>query len=314
MGQVRVQTVTLEKGWNAVWLEVQPEDATPEEVFAGADVDMVAGYVKPVSAAQFAKNNAVNVQSLSGWSVWYAPHRADASLSRLFKLGADAGYLVHALEAAEVTVRGTVSGRAYAWTPNRFNLAGFTVASQGAPTFGQFFQSSSAHSHDKVYRLHNGAWRQVTNPATEVMRPGEAFWIYCDGASAFQGPLSVKANTPAGLALSGTKVGDVAFVNVARHPVAFTLSLVAGEGNDTPPMAAVVRSIVPEAEAVTDMPIDFADGAWTQELPVLEAGEAFAIPFVLRVTAMEKGSQSGLLKITTDLGTETWVPVRTEYQ
>jgi len=308
--QTRVQTVALEKGWNAVWLEVQPEFASPGDVFGDAPVDIVAGYVKPVSEAQFAKSTAVNVQSLSGWNVWYAPHRADAPLSRLRQLRGDMGYLVHALAPATVTVRGTVSGAAFCWTPNRFNLAGFTVAAQGAPTFRQFFQGSPAHNHNKVYRLAEGVWRQVLNPDAEAMRPGEAFWVFCAGGSDWQGPLAVAANASAGLMLVGALPGEVTFKNASPHPLGVTLALVTEDGNAALPLAAVIKAVLPDTAGVTDVPIDFPDGAWSQDFPALEAGGGLKLPFALRIKEAAQGGSTGLLKVTTDLGTETWVPVR----
>jgi len=313
LAQTRVQTVALEKGWNAVWLEVQPVAPSLGEIFADAPVDIVAGFAKPVSEAQFVKNTTVNLQSLSGWNVWYAPHRADAPLSRLQQMTADMGYLVHALEPVTLTVRGTVSGAAPKWTPNRFNLVGVTVAAQGGPTFRQFFQGSGAHNHNKIYRLVNGIWRQVLASDAEAPRPGEAFWIYCDGGSAFQGPVAVTPNTPSGLALVGTMTGDVTFLNASPHPLTITLALVTDEGNAALPLAAVVRTVLPDETAMADMPIDFPDGAWTQDFPAFESGAGVTLPFALRIKEMAKGSYTGLLKVTTDLGTERWVPVRAEY-
>jgi len=313
LAQTRTQTVALEKGWNAVWLEVQPVDASPADVFAGLPVDIVAGYATPVSEAQFVKNTAVNVQSLAGWNVWYAPHRADAPLTQLQRLNADMGLLVHALEPATLTLHGTVTGRAFRWTPNRFNLAGFTVAAQGGPTFRQFFQGSPAHNHNKIYRLANGIWRQVLNPDAEAFRPGEAFWIYCASGSDYQGPLSVKANTPMGLALNGALPGELTFRNAAPHPLGLTLALVTDEGNAALPLAAVVKAILPEASGLTSMPIDFPDGAWTQAFPEVAAGKGLSLPIALRVKDFAPGSYTGLLKATSDIGTETWIPVRVEY-
>ena len=311
--QTRTQTVALEKGWNAVWLEVQPSDPNPANVFADASVDVVAGYIQPVSEAQFVKRTTVNLQTLAGWNVWYAPHRADASLSRLQRLTANMGYLVHALEPAVVTVSGEVTGRAIRWTPNRFNLVGFSVAAQGAPTFRQFFEGSKAHNHNKVYRLMNGVWRQVVNTDAEAMRLGEAFWIYCDGGSEFQGPLSVQANTSAGLMLTDAATGELTFRNVTKHPLGFTVELVAGEGNALPPMAAVIKTVLPNTVGLANMPVDLPDGAWSQNFPVLEANGGISFPLSLRIKDLARGDYAGLLKVTTDLGTETWVPLRAMY-
>ena len=306
----RTQTLDLASGWNAVWLEVAPEADSPAALFDGKPVDIVAAYTLPVSEAQFAKNTAVNMQALAGWNVWYAPHRADASLSRLGRLSANAGYLVHALEATTLSVRGEVLPEQVRWTPNRFSFVGFSVAAAGAPTFKQFFQGSPAHNHNKIYRLANGVWRQVLQPDAEMLRSGEAFWIYSEGASAYQGPLSVKGNSSLGLVLADSVKGNVVFRNATPHPLAFALEQVTADGQAGIPLAAVISVAVSNMIGRVDAPVDFPDGAWRQDFPAFAAGGGLTLPLVLRVSDLPPGEHSGLLKVTTDLGTETWLPVR----
>ncbi|MDD4017427.1 MAG: hypothetical protein PHV28_05730 [Kiritimatiellae bacterium] len=308
-GAWRTQTVSLEKGWNAVWLEVDPEAATPEDVFAGKPVDIVAAYTLPVSEAQFANNPTVNVQTLAGWTVWYAPHRADAPLSRLGRLTGNKGYLVHALELTTLEMRGTVQMSAVRWTPDSYNLVGFSVQMPGGPTFKQFFQGSPAHNHNKIYRLLNGTWRRVLEPDAESLRAGEAFWIYCDGASDYPGPLQVSSSSKVGVLLTETGSGNVSFLNRTVHPLAFTLEQVT-DGNSDVPMAALVTTykdnVVGQAG---DAPVGFPAGAWSQAFPEYEAGTGVTLPLALRPQGLAKGTYTSLLKVTTDLGSVTYVPV-----
>jgi hypothetical protein len=312
--QTRIQTVALSEGWNAVWLEVTPEAGSPEALFAGKPVDVVAAYALPASEAQFAKNAAVNMQSLAGWNVWYAPHRADASLTRLRQLKANTGYLVHALEAATVDVRGEVLADRVRWLPDRYNFIGFSVARSGSPTFRQFFQGSPAHNHNKLYRLVSGVWRQVLQPDAEALRSGEAFWIYCEGASDYQGPLWVAANSSLGLVLGDSTKGSLTFRNATTHPLAFALEQVAEDGQGGLPLSAVISASVSNAIGRVDAPVAFPDGAWRQEFPAMDAGEGLTLPLVLRVKDAPPGEHTGLLKVTSDLGTETWLPVRASRQ
>ena len=308
--QTRPQTVALEKGWNAVWLEVQPTNASVTAFFAGMPVDIVAAYTLPVSEAQFVKNTAVNVQTLAGWNVWYAPYRADAPLTRLDMLAVNTGYLIHALDAVTLTFSGEVVAERIRWTPNSYNLVGFPVAARGGPTFSEFFQGPAAHNHNKIYRLVNGGWRQVLNPANETLRSGEAFWVYCDGASDFQGPLSVKASSTLGLVLGDATKGSIEFRNASAHPLAFSLEQVPEAGKAALPLASVIMMPSSNTIAMVDMPIDFPDGTWVQDFPAFDAGKGMTLPVMLRVGDVKPGTYSGLLKITTDLGTETWLPVR----
>jgi hypothetical protein len=308
-GTLRTQALALAKGWNAVWLEVEPEAATPEEIFAGKPVDIVAAYTLPVSEAQFANNPTVNVQTLAGWAVWYAPHRADAPLSRLGRLNGNKGYLIHALEPATLEIRGSVLMADVRWTPNCYNLVGFSVQTPGGPTFKQFFQGAPAHNHNRIYRLVNGTWRQVLAPDVETLRAGEAFWIYCEGASDYPGPLQVTCSAKVGVCLTETGASNVSFLNRTAHPLAFTLEQVT-DGNSGVPMTALVKTykenVVGQAG---DAPVDFPAGPWSQVFPEYESGTGVTLPLALRPQGLAKGTYTSLLKVTTDLGSVKYVPV-----
>jgi hypothetical protein len=307
--QTRAQTVSLAKGWNAVWLEVEPETVSPAALFEGRPVDIVAAYTLPVTEAQFAKSPSVNMQTLAGWNVWYAPNRADSSLSRLGRLDGNKGYLIHALAAATLEIRGVVRLAEVRWTPDCYNLVGFSVQTPGGPTFKQFFQSSPAHNHNKIYRLVSGTWRQVLAPDAETMRAGEAFWIYCDGASDYPGPLQVSSSAKLGVYLTENGTCNVSFLNRTLHPLAFTLEQVTA-GNSDVPMSALVstfkNNVIGQAG---NAPVDFPAGAWSQVFPEYEAGTGVTLPLALRPQGLAKGTHTSLLKVTTDLGSVTYVPV-----
>jgi len=306
---LRTQTLRLEKGWNAVWLEVEPEAASLAALFEGQPVDIVAAFTLPVSEAQFAKSTAINVQTLGGWTVWFAPHRADAKLSRLGRLSGNRGYLMHALEPATLEIRGDVRLAQVRWTPDSYNLVGFSVESPGGPTFKQFFQGSPAHNHNKIYRLAGGAWRQVLAPDAEAMRAGEAFWIFCDGASDYPGPLQVSSSALLGVHLTDAGTCNLSFLNRMGHPLAFRLEH-APEGNSEVPMSALISvlkdNVIGQAGQAR---VNFPAGAWTQAFPEYETGAGVTLPLALRPQGLAKGDYASLLKVTTDLGSVTYVPV-----
>jgi hypothetical protein len=176
---IRTQTLALAAGWNAVFLEVDPTESEPAILFAAHPVDVVATLGTPTPAAQFVRNAGVDLFKAYGWAVWYAPARPDAFLSTLYAVQGGKAYLIHATTNAALTVSGTVPPLQMNWIPDAFNFAGFAVQNPGAPTFEQFFGGSTAHQHNRIYRLVNGTWRQVLDPGAQTMRAGEAFWIYC---------------------------------------------------------------------------------------------------------------------------------------
>jgi hypothetical protein len=185
-------------------------------------VDVVATFSAPTRGAQFVRDPSASLLGTYGWSVWYAPARSDAFLTTLRAVYGAQPYLVHATTNVDLRISGTVALGKLAWTPHAFNFVGFSVE-DAAPTFQQFFRGSSAHNHNRIYRLVDGTWRQVLDPAAEAMRPGEAFWIYCDGRSDYPGPLQVTSRLRSGVMLTSRGGGEVTFRNRADHPLAFRL-------------------------------------------------------------------------------------------
>ena len=208
--------------------------------------------------------------------MWYAPDRPDAFLSTLHAIHGQRGYLIHASRAFTWRVTGAVVPEEIQWTPNAFNLVGFTVAAGAPPTFAQFFAGSPAHQHNRIYRLEDGNWRRVSDPSGEAMREGEAFWIYCDGASSYQGPLRVQTLLRQQVVLtSGT--ADLILRNESSHPVVASVQHVPSVGPPVP-LSIVVQTITEGVPAVRRMAAPQPAGAWTQELPSIEAGESRGFP------------------------------------
>lgn len=190
------QSIALAPGWNAVYLEVDPANPSPESIFSALPVDAVAAYDAVRSGAQFVNDPGVDMSLAQGWAVWYTPQRPDAFLSNLYEMQGGKPYLVHATTNATLSLSGETPPSLQKWRPDSFNFVGFTVQSPGAPTFAQFFGPSPAHSHNRIYRLAGGKWRQVLKPETEAMKAGEAFWIYCDGPSDYTGRLRCPRHLP----------------------------------------------------------------------------------------------------------------------
>jgi len=169
-GSTMTQSISLNTGWNAVYLEVDPDTPAPEQVFAGLPVDTVATHDVSHHGAQFVKNPAADLSLAQGWAVWYAQSRPDAFLSNLYEVQGAKAYLIHATTNATLTLTGEVPPVLTTWKPDAFNFVGFSLQDPGAPTFAQFFAGSSAHTPGRIYRLSEGIWRQVLDPGAETMR------------------------------------------------------------------------------------------------------------------------------------------------
>lgn len=306
-GHRRVQEIALSKGWNAVFLEVEPSDGLPERAFAGLPVDRVATWYGGPVSNQFVTDPGVDLFKSKGWSVWYAPGLPEAFLKSLDVIEGNRAYLIHARQACQWRAAGRALPTQVTWRADAFNFVGFPVRSPGGPTFAQFFAGSKAHAGQAIYRLADGRWRRVLQPAAESMRSGEAFWIFCKGPSHYQGPLRVETASRLGLLL-GRGAGEVILRNASPHPLGAGISHVPGDAFPLP-LSILVRAYGSAAAPVTPVPVSMPAGAWDQPVPPLETGASLAIPLECRGAEMGRAKQGSLLKITSDLGTEHWVPL-----
>lgn len=190
------QTLTLDYGWNAVWLEVAPVDAdgnaqTSEQVFQSADfiVDQVGSPVGRLGTAEFTADPQT-LFNQGGWDVWTLT--SPSAQSGVVPVRGNHPYLVHISPNAGVSaadgdpagslaVTGEVRFYAPEWEKGDFNLVGFGVS--GTPTFDAFFAGSglvidaTLGTDALVQRLDtaSGAW--VAVDGTDAIESGEAYWV-----------------------------------------------------------------------------------------------------------------------------------------
>ena len=304
----RTQVIELNKGWNAVYLEVAPLDASPAKVFASLPVDMAAVFFAGNTVSeQYITNPGINLSKAKGWGMWYSKDRAESFLSTLGGIYGQQAYLVHAKSAVRWNLTGNVNPSNVRWRPNAYNLVGFGVRTQGAPSFGEYFADSEAHKQQPIYRLVNDTWKKVTQPDAEAMRSGEAFWIYCKNGSTYQGPMGVELPLEQGVTLAG-RSSSFTLRNQSSHPITATLERVS-VGSAELPVSILLTAYGDPANPVKTVAVEKPASPWTQDLPTLEKGAAIAVPLKARSLEMTQSRQVGLLKITTDMGTETWVPM-----
>jgi len=305
---LRSQTIALETGWNAVYLEVDPPVSDPSSLFAGTPVGVVASHVSANRGAQFVLNPAADLLSSYGWSIWYAPERPDAFLTTLHSIYGGKPYLMFSATNVTLEISGSTVPERVSWTPDAYNFVGFSVSQPGAPTFDQFFGGSQALHHNKIYRLVNGTWRQTLKPAEESMRSGEAFWIYCDGRTDYTGPLQVSTRPVSGVNLSSHGGSVITFRNHTAYPLAFFVEHLTDPASPIP-ISTPMRVLDQETGEMATRSVHFDAGYFRQEFPALEAGMAISWPLSLRLQDAGPGERYSLLKVTTEMGTITYIPV-----
>jgi hypothetical protein len=200
------QNITLQPGWNAVWLEVEPEANQTNAVFENLPVSSVWTRLERTSSAEFIQSVSEAAFAKAGWQRWFPPSREESVLNNLFTVQANRAYLIkHSGDTPVVwNLTGRPSLRRPDWLPDSFTLRGAPVDPAAPPTFLDFFRHSPAHSTggtglQPIYRLNNtsGEWQQVQ--PSDLIQHGEAYWIFTNGASDYAAPLDVRVELGDGL-------------------------------------------------------------------------------------------------------------------
>jgi hypothetical protein len=298
----RTQTLQLQRGWNAVYLEVIPTNADPASVFAGAPVNIVATFLGVETSVQFIRDPAAIGWKKEGWGVWYAPRRPDSFLTSLHAMTGYRAYLIQAERDFTWNVEGHVELSRVVWKADSYNFTGFTLDPASPPTFDQFFGGSKAHRSSRIFRLENDHWSLVTNPTGTVMRASEAFWVECKGGSDYQGPLRIKSPDGNRLSFGDRIQSHLMVANESRDPAAVEVETIgAGAGL---PLAYTISAITDKGtqDEDTDLPSRHAFGT-------LEAGAGSSLRLKVRRDRMNSPTGSALLKISNGAGALVWVPV-----
>jgi hypothetical protein len=296
---VRTQTIALEAGWNAVYLEVDPLDNEPDIVFEGTPFEIVARRFAASSTVQFICDPEERPWNEPGWGVWYAPDRPDHFLSSLHAIHGNHAYLILSRDDFLWQVTGRVQLRPYRWQAHSFNLTGFSVDPGAPPSFDTFFAGANGLIGQRIFRLVDGKWNRVTS-GTARMRSGEACWIYCEGQTSYQGPLDWNVPGIRGLDFGErTEELEVSFSNRIGIPTRIDVEWVSGEL----PLFHAQRS--PETLLATGSPLPAV-----LSFPNVAAGDSRSLRLQVRREWMGAAAQSSLLRVTSDTGFQVWVPVQ----
>jgi len=188
------QTIHLIPGWNAVFLEVDPQPRDCDIVFSGIPVESVWAWNRRFKSVQFVQDPRTLLPDQPEWLTFHPSSSPNAFLTNLFIVQGGRPYLIKlgGTQPVNFVLTGRPRIRTIAWMADSFNFVGAYLSETAPPTFEAFFAPSPAHAGEPIYRMgSDGRWQKVAQPATETMRRGEAYWVYCRGESKYQGPLSV---------------------------------------------------------------------------------------------------------------------------
>lgn len=321
------QEQALTSGWNSVYLYVQPSNPSCDALFAGLPIEQVCAFNDVFSSVEYTVDPTDYDPNGTGWLQWCPSTNVLASSRNLYQLQVGKGYLIKVSTGSSVTLRitGVPECRPVVWRENRYNLVGFLVNTNPAPTFAEFFSGSNAHT-GKVYRLEGGmnaTWAAISR--TERMRPGEAFWIYVAGASQFQGPLEFPDLPRAGLDYGDT-LQELA-LNI-RNAGSTNRTVTITYRASSPPVAGSGVSMLAGVTPLSWWDLsggawgqwrNFASNVWGSVTRVLTNGEETAVQFAVRRQDMapfqpppgETGHYAGVLEVLSG-GARALIPVQAQ--
>jgi hypothetical protein len=313
-GQHAQQTVSLAKGWNAVYLQVEPDDARCSVVFGDWPVSSVSLYNMARMYAQFIESPSEPVSSPVEFLTWSPGVPAGAN--GFNQVLAGQSYLIYALSSCVRTLTGRPAVPRIAWVPstNACNLVGFR--SGAGATFGTYLSGAGFDASQlAVYAVSgtNSAKPTLvrvggfTGLNTAPIDAAKAYFIACDKVSSFSGPVKVYPEGTIGLGFpTNSSYQTLRMKNESGSALAVTLTV-----TNSAILPSGAQPVLPPLQA-------FDSGAgWlplTHLVRTLQPGEDWSLTLALDRTGMTAGLLYGGVLVCSDAaGGRVEVPLEAEY-
>lgn len=262
-----VEQHTLQPGWNAVYLQVEPGDPSPAAVFDHPAIEQVWTESVSGTSTQFITNINEPDWNVKAGLRFVPASRPDSFVTNLYSILGNTGYLVKVSGAAPVnlSVTGEPSLRPVNWRANSFTLSGLSLDPGDSISVGDYFLNSPPHSGQKLLTLNSsGNWIEPA-PST-VAAPGKAYWVFSTSGSTHEGPLRVQPPNQDGILFAGEITSaDVTLENLSAVPMQVTLT-------NTESLPLVYKSYDPLTGAIWPAFSNFSITLGAFETRILEIG------------------------------------------
>ena len=300
------ETITLAKGWNAIYLESTPTNAACAEFFAGAPVERVASYQSDAysSTRQIADDGSTIDQKPVSYSVWVP---GDAAASTMTALAGGRVYMVYATGIWEKTFLGVPAAPRQTWRATSdetgfMNLVGVSADTNVSVNAKEYFGEGPFGTASGVaYKI---AGTKTAAPtflslgigAKSKVQGGKAYALTATKDGDWPGVVGVQGDG----VVFGTDANYASITvrncGTTNHVFKFSISASADETELVPPLSRRLPRIdaisAPGFTNVTDV-------AWTVELA---AGEHTDQVFSLDRSQLEAGKKYGAILTIEDLG------------
>ena len=310
------ETMTLAKGWNAIYLESTPTNALCDAFFDGAPVERVASYQSDAysSTRQIADDGSTIDQKPLSYRVWVP---GDETASTLTALRGGCVYLIYAKDVWTTTFLGVPAAPRQTWRATSgetgfMNLVGVSADTNASMTAKAYFgEGPFGTANGIAYQIKGTKESEPTFSkflnARVTMQGGKAYALTATkdgdwpGVIGFLGSASVEFGS-----------GDFASVTLKNFGTTnhtFRVTVVKSEMDEAqeafPPLGALKRKVRDEHgnESWTNVT---QDAFWDIEL----APDALAVQkFAIDRTAMTAGTTYAAVMQIVDMG-ETQMRVR----
>ncbi len=206
--QWKTETLTLHPGWNAVYLQVDAQHDTLENlVGAGSPISEIWLWQPNLTAGRIL-GQPVTLASGSDWLPWA---KATGPVNA-FPLAANSTYLVRNDSSQDYTwnLKGTPVPPSTRWSSSGLNFRGFATRNDAPPLFANFLAPTKEANEFEIYQYPGGENAQESpltvpvSPGTENLNRGQAYWIRKSNNSAnnYFGPFEVVLQNQSGIAFS----------------------------------------------------------------------------------------------------------------
>ncbi|MBQ2629307.1 MAG: hypothetical protein IJG13_06480 [Kiritimatiellae bacterium] len=300
------ETMTLAKGWNAIYLESTPTNSACAEFFAGAPVERVASYYSDAysSTRQIADDGTTIDQKPLSYSVWVP---GDETASTLTALAGGRVYMVYATDIWEKTFFGVPAAPRQTWRATSgetgfMNLVGVSADSGASiPVKAYFGEGPFGTASGVAYKIAG-----TKTAAPTFLSLGLASSPKVKGGQAYAFSATKDGDWPGVVGVQGDGVvfgTDANYASITvrncgttNHVFKFSISASADETESVPPLSRrLPRTDAISAPGFTNV----TDGAWTVELA---AGEHTDQVFSLDRSLLEAGKKYGAILTIEDLG------------
>lgn len=294
------QTIDLQPGWNAVYVEIEPQNNDIETIFSGVPVASVWRWIPEKLGSDFLVNPAEGLMNLEGWFGYFPEPKPEAFLSNLYTLSANTAYLIK-LEgsvAKSISLTGKPVYVKKKWRTNGFTLTGFPLVAGQEPSFGDFFANSTAHQGQPVYKLNpQGVWEAVQEPYLERMKSGEAYWFYTHGTSRYQGMINATIEQGESMEYRGAFTEmDLVLSNLSDVTNFVSLNRM---GGSTLPMKFLNVDLETGEKAWPDLPVT--------KVYELQPGEDLVVTLAVNRLAFSEQRMEQVFSITNEQGAKVLI-------